>query len=123
MQAGKRLNMPSKMFSLLGVCWVDNPDKRPSFDEIVDFLETEVQKEVYGVKEGMQSTRRMTAQNSVMLKRIIDMESKLVEEKGEATGEERRARGAKRRARGAKRRARGAKRRSVANTPATRFAR
>lgn len=96
MQAGKRLNMPSQMFSLLRVCWVDSPDKRPSFDEIVDFLETEVQKQVYGVKEGMKSTRRMTAQNSVMLKRIIDMESKQIEEeKGKVTGEERRARGAK----------------------------
>ena len=39
MQAGKRLNMPSQMFSLLRVCWVDSPDKRPSFDEIVDLFD------------------------------------------------------------------------------------
>ena len=85
MRAGKRLNLPSKMFSLLGVCWVDDQDARPSFDEIVEYLETEVQKQVYGVKEGMASTRRMSAQNSVMMKRIVEMESKLLEEKGKAT--------------------------------------
>jgi serine/threonine protein kinase len=40
----KEVGMPDCISDLLTLCWLDDPEKRPSFSEIMDYLETEAMK-------------------------------------------------------------------------------
>jgi serine/threonine protein kinase len=53
--AGKRLDVPKNagalMIHLITACWAHNPDERPSFDEIVQELQSYVNVKKYGGDE------------------------------------------------------------------------
>ncbi len=54
--AGKRLDVPKNagalMIHLITTCWAHNPDERPSFDEIVQELQSYVNVKKYGGDDG-----------------------------------------------------------------------
>ena len=75
---------PRAVIDLLGMCWEEYADARPTFAEIVEYVQTEVRAEVMGEEgggtEGKGSRRTSTSGGLAM--RIMAAKAKKEEEKG-----------------------------------------
>ena len=74
--------VPRSVVDLLGMCWGDNPDARPTFGEIVDYARVEVQNEVMGAVGGGTTGRRTSTSGELAI-RIKIAKAKKEAEKAE----------------------------------------
>ena len=81
--------VPKCLVDLLGLCWANDPELRPSFGEIVDYVQAEVRNEVMGTEGGGPegSPIRRTSTSGGLAMRITVAKSKK-EEQGQAKEEE-----------------------------------
>ena len=90
----KELGIPQCMRDLIGMCWLDDPAKRPSFGEILEYLEGEAMIEIMpdltlSSKSGTNRTRR--ASTSGALKGRIKAQQALAR-KGDPVNDDRKGR-------------------------------
>ncbi len=81
--AEKKLNIPSTIFRLIEICWDHDPNERPSFDEIVDYLEVDASRQVLGV-DSMEATRKMSTANAAIMRRLLNLDQKKLQDANEA---------------------------------------
>ena len=74
------LGIPSTVASLIEICWLAEPDDRPTFKEVLEYLQSDIMNEVMnGGKEG---TDRKTSTTGMMVHRKI-LAAKLTREERE----------------------------------------
>jgi len=91
------IDAPQSVLDLLVLCWSSLPEERPSFEEIIDYAQTEVRNEVMGEEGGgsaeSNSGRRMSTSGELSVritaaKSLQEDEEAREKERGGAGGDE-----------------------------------